>query len=60
MYIISICTPNKGWNDVAEIDGYEAAYNAFRKACDFAETFGGSVALVWSETGEIVADSDED
>lgn len=60
MYIIYIRTPNKSWNDVVEIDGCEAAYNAFRKACDFAETFGGSVALVWSETGEIIADSDEE
>ena len=41
------------------ISGYEAAYDAFNKACDLSETMGDIlVCLADAETGEVVADND--
>ena len=43
------------------VGGMEAAYTAFRKACEMCELTGGSVVLIDSETGEVMADNwDED
>lgn len=43
-----------------EVCGCEAAYEAFRKACDFGGMVGALVALVDGETGEVLADNEED
>ena len=60
MYTVSIWRKGKGWTDIATIDGCEAAYNAFHKMCDFAEITGLTVCLYDSETGEVVADNEEE
>lgn len=39
------------------VGGCEAAYEAFRKACDLCEIAGGSVTLIDTETAEVVADN---
>ena len=43
-----------------EVCGYEVAYEAFHKACDFGDMVGAAVALVDGETGEVLADNEED
>jgi len=43
-----------------EVCGCEAAYEAFRKACDFGGMIGALVTLVDGETGEVLADNEED
>jgi len=49
------------WNEIAQVSGCEAAYEAYRKACELAELLGMDCALVDAETGEIIADlEDED
>lgn len=40
--------------------GCEAAYEAFRKACEFAAIIGQNACLVDGETCEVLADSDEE
>lgn len=42
------------------VSGCEAAYEAFRKACDFAEVIGQMVCLVDGETSEALADNQGD
>lgn len=57
-------TLREGANDfTVTISGTEAAYEAWRKACDFAEAAGISYCdLWWHNTGEVVASlaSDEE
>lgn len=43
-----------------EVCGCEAAYEAFRKACNFGGMVGALVALVDGETGEVLADNEGD
>jgi hypothetical protein len=43
-----------------EFKGYEAAYQAYHMACDFAETLGLRVDLWDGETGEVLASSDDE
>lgn len=38
--------------------GCEAAYSAYRKACEFGEIIGQPVCLVDGETAEVLADSE--
>jgi hypothetical protein len=61
MYTITFGTQN-GWADIARVDGCEAAYAAYRKACELGEMLGVEVALCDAETGEVVAclSDDED
>ena len=40
------------------VSGCEAAYEAFRKACEFGAITGQHVCLVDSETAEVLADSE--
>jgi len=54
MYYITFGTRN-GWADIATVDGCEAAYAAYRKACELGEMLGVEVALCDAETGEVVA-----
>ena len=49
-----------GNNCIATVDGTEAAYVAYHKTVELAETIGKSASLVWVETGEVVACSDDD
>ena len=43
------------------VDNTEAAYEAWRRACDFAEAAGISCCdLWWGETGEVVASLQDD
>lgn len=61
MYTITFATLN-GWADIATVNGCEAAYAAYRKACELGEMLGVEVALCDAETGEVVAclsDDDE-
>lgn len=44
-----------------EVNGTEAAWEAFTRALDFGEFLGHEVLLVDAQTGEVVADNlDED
>ena len=54
MYYVSI----GGFN--FEVLGCEAAYEAFRKACEFADILGLRVDLYDGETGEVLASSDDE
>lgn len=42
---------------VLGVNGAEAAYTKFRQACDLFDD--ARVTLVWADTAEIVADSDD-
>lgn len=42
------------------VSGCEAAFWAFRKACDFAEILGLTVYLVDGETGEVLDYNQDD
>ena len=45
---------------VAEIEGYEIAWEVYRKACELADLTGEVANLVDGETGEVIESSDED
>jgi hypothetical protein len=49
-----------GNNCIATVDGTEIAYEAYHKTVELAEMLGKSASLVWVETGEVVACSDDD
>lgn len=60
MFTINLFNYN-GWNEIAQFSGCEAAYEAYERACDFAELVGMDCALINAETGEILANlEDED
>lgn len=59
MYNIDIYTD--GLNRVSlAVSGCEAAYAAFRSACEVAELTGARVDLWDSETDEVLASSEDD
>lgn len=45
---------------VAEVDGYEFAWEVYRKAYELADLLGEVANLVDGETGEVIESSDED
>lgn len=45
---------------VAEVEGYEFAWEVYRKAYELADLLGEVVNLVDGETGEVIESSDED
>ena len=45
---------------VAEVEGYEFAWEVYRKAYELADLLGEVANLVDGETGEIIESSDED
>ena len=45
---------------VAEIEGYEFAWEVYRKAYELADLLGEVANLVDGETGEVIESSDED
>lgn len=60
MYAIFFATPH-GWENIATINGCEAAYATYHKACELGELLCAEVALCDANTGEVVAClSDED
>ena len=62
MYTIGIFFEGKGWTEW-RVDGCEAAYDAYRKACDLAEAIGADNCAIWDTvTTEVLADmaSDEE
>ena len=61
MFTIDINT-NGYWVEVGHIEGCEAAYAAYRKACELGETLGVAIALTDAEAGEVIAyfEGDED
>lgn len=61
MFTIHFYYNGYGWKEVAAVDGCEAAYTAYKKACELAELVGAdSCALVDMATGEVVADSENE
>lgn len=60
MFTIQLWDLNNGWVEIASISGCEFAWEAYRKACEFAEMVGKDCALVDAETGEVIAHLDED
>lgn len=56
MYTIGIWTEKQGWSSW-QVDGCEAAWNAYHKACDLCEAVGAGNAAIWdTATTEILAD----
>lgn len=55
MYTIDM-NVNGYWIEMAHIEGCEAAYATYRKACEFAEAIGAAVVLTDVMTCEIIAD----
>ena len=45
---------------VAEVEGYEFAWEVYRKTCELADLLGEVANLVDGETGEVSETSDED
>ena len=45
---------------VSEVDGYEFAWEVYRKAYELADLLGEVANLVDGETGEVIESSDED
>ena len=45
---------------VAEVEGYEFAWEVYRKAYEVADLLGEVANLVDGETGEVIESSDED
>ena len=45
---------------VAEVEGYEFAWEVYRKAYELANLLGEVANLVDGETGEVIESSDED
>ena len=45
---------------VAEVEGYEFAWEVYRKAYELADLLGEVANLVDGETGEVIESSDED
>ena len=45
---------------VAEVEGYEFAWEAYCKTCELADLLGEVANLVDGETGEVIESSDED
>lgn len=45
---------------IAEVDGYEFAWEVYRKAYELADLLGEVANLVDGETGEVIESSDED
>lgn len=57
MYNYFICFNS---NTLGTVSGYEAAWNAYRKAKELAFVMGWYVALVDAQTGEVIDDNAED
>lgn len=58
MYVLSI---RRSASEVAfPVAGCDAAYAAFRMACELCELTGGCVSLIDAETAEVLADNSED
>ncbi len=58
MYVLSI---RRSGSEVAfPVAGCDAAYAAFRMACELCELTGGCVSLIDAETAEVLADNSED
>lgn len=56
MYTVGIFVEGKGWQSW-QVDGCEAAYHAYQKACELAEAVGASNAAIWDTvTTEVLAD----
>ena len=45
---------------VAEVEGYEFAWEVYRKAYELADLLGEVANLIDGETGEVIESSDED
>lgn len=45
---------------IAEVEGYEFAWEVYRKAYELADLLGEVANLVDGETGEVIESSDED
>ena len=55
MFTINFWDAENLWTEIGQVSGCEAAYEAFKKACELAELVGKDCALVDNETGEVIA-----
>ena len=60
MYDINFWDCVNGWVRIATVGGAEAAYGAYRKACELAELLGKDCSLTDGETGEALAQLEEE
>lgn len=59
MFKIMFWDVKNQWTEIATVDGCEASYEIFCKACEFAELIGKACGLMDAETGEIIDLVDE-
>lgn len=58
MYVLNI---RRSGSEISfPVSGCDAAYAAFRMACELCELTGGCVSLIDAETAEVLADNSED
>lgn len=55
MFEIKFWDAENLWTEIGTVDGCEAAYEAFERACSLAELLGKDCALIDGETGEVLA-----
>lgn len=60
MFEILLWDAENLWTEIGKVSGTEAAYEAYIKACEFAEMVGKDCALMDAETGEIIAEMNEE
>ena len=60
MFTIMLWDAENLWTEIAQVSGCEAAYEAYKKACEFAELVGKDCALIDAETGEIIASLEDE
>jgi hypothetical protein len=60
MFKICFWSEYQGWREIGKVAGDEAAYVAYRAACALAEALGEICALIDAETGEIIAESENE
>lgn len=60
MFEICFWSEYRGWLEIGRVSGSEAAYGAYRAACALAEALGEICALIDVETGEIIAESEDE
>jgi len=55
MFTIMLWDSENLWTEIGTISGCEAAYEAYKKACELAEMVGKDCAIFDTETGEVIA-----
>ena len=57
MFTIKLWDAENLWTEIGTVSGCEVAYEAFRKACEFAELVNKDCVMIDAETGEDMAEN---